>query len=98
MADTSAVPNADEPMFASTPMQLIPEPLLSVSADRQRIATSQFNRLTTQINLLPAFVLVCCQSSDTTVIERVGVDLLSKFTVLSPSTILTSLLSTAEPS
>ena len=34
----------------------------------------------------------------TTVIERVGVDLLSKFTVLSPSTILTSLLSTAEPS
>jgi len=47
--------------------------------------------------LLLAFVLVCCQSSDTTVIEGVGVDLLSEFTVLSTSTTLTSLTSTTEP-
>jgi len=108
--------------------------LLSVSADRQMIATHQFNRLTAQINLVVdciyififraivdsiyfgllcpsftfgiycfcflslAFVLVCCQSSDTTVIEGVGVDLLSEFTVLSLSAILMSLSSTTEPS
>ena len=44
-------------------------------------------------HLLFPFVLVCCQSSDTTVIKGVGVDLLSEFTVLSLSMISTSLLS-----
>jgi len=28
MAGTSAVPNADAPMFASAPMQLIPQPVI----------------------------------------------------------------------